>query len=336
MGRPSAATPALLSALLLLFATGCPATSRLPAPGRTLTREEPEHHRAYYLYVPSWYRTDRAWPLVVTCHGTPPFDTAPLQIDTWKGLAEREGFLLAAPELIGTANLPLPVEEQIQRQRDDERAILSVVRAVRASHLVEPSRIFLTCWSAGGYAALFTGLRNPDTFRALSVYQANFDPRFVEPCVPFLDRHQPVQVVYGYLDPIDDAQACVDWLRGQDFEPSIYQLPGSHQRNPEPMFEFFVDVVKTRPWIRVLVRDNPEDDMLVSFRTRTSFDPVRIQWDFGDGTGSDELTPAHRYAEPGNYAVRVALWMSEKRYDIRHLRLRIPRVRIGAATASAP
>ena len=333
-----------LSLLALTWATGCQVVSNLPTPGRIFTLREPAYGREYRLYVPSHYgeSNDRRWPLVVVCHGTKPFDTARLQLKAWKGLAEREGFLVVAPELIGTAGgIRRDPADQIRRQIEDEKAILSTVRAICAARRVDETRVFLTCWSAGGYAVLFTGLRNPDVFRALSLYQGNFDPEFVEPCIPFLDRYQQVQIVHGRLDPIDNTQACIDWLRGHQFEPVILERPGSHRRDPSVIFDFFSDVVRKHPWIRVHVQDDPADDMRMRFRAKASFEPVRFRWDFGDEQGSTDPTPEHRYDKPGTYTVRVALWASDKRYDIRRVKLQIPRIRIGvtptpAPTASAP
>ena len=327
-----------LSPLVLVCTAGCPAVSNLPAPGRVLTRHEPEFGREYRLYVPSYYRDDRDWPLVVVCHGTKPFDTAKLQLKTWKGLAEREGFLVLAPDLIGTAGglRPDPTE-QIRRQIEDEKTILSSLRAVRAARAIDENRTFITCWSAGGYATIFTGLRHPDLFRALSVYQGNFDAAFVEPCVPFLDRYQPVQIVHGTLDPIDNTQACIDWLRSHDLDPIIVERPGSHRRDPQTIFAVFSDVVRKQPWIRLRVQDDPDDRMRVRFKANTSFEPVRYRWDFGDKQGSADPTPDHRYDKPGLYAVRVALWSSKNRYHIRRIQLQIPRIRIGLTPpATAP
>ena len=70
------------------------------APGQHIATQDPELHHPYRLYVPTSYYHERRWPLVVTCHGTEPFDTADLQLDEWKGLAEQKGFLVVAPELI--------------------------------------------------------------------------------------------------------------------------------------------------------------------------------------------------------------------------------------------
>ena len=97
---------------------------------------EPQTGSAYYLYVPTTYKAQRAWPLIVVCHGTPPFDTASFQIKQWKSLAESERFIVAAPKLVGTRGLAPPPEEQIARQRRDERTILAVVNHVRGSRHV--------------------------------------------------------------------------------------------------------------------------------------------------------------------------------------------------------
>jgi len=333
MGHP------LVSFIVLTCATGCPVVSNLPAPGRVLTQRDPELGREYYLYVPAGYDDQKRWPLVVTCHGTPYWDTARAQLKTWKGLAEQQGFLLAAPDLMGTASAPHSDREQIRRQREDEQAILSIVRSIRGARSVDETRIFLTGWSAGAYAVLFTGLRHPDIFRALSIYQGNFDPALVEPCVPFLDRYQRVQVVYGRQDPIADAEVCIDWLRAHEMEPEVLERAGIHKRGPEPVCAFFAEVVRKHPWIRLRVHDDPLDDMRMRFSTRASFEPVKFRWDFGDGCGSAETTPEHQYDKPGQYVVRVALWASDDRYHIRRVQLRVPRIRIGArpaATAPAP
>lgn len=312
---------------------GCPYVSDLPAPGRVEERCEPVGQRPYYLYVPTSYHDDKQWPLVVACHGTRPYDTAEGQLDEWKGLAEKRGFLLAVPELKGTrGDLAPPVDKQIELQRGDEAAILSMVRAIRVSRSVHPSRIFLTGWSAGGYAVLFTGLRNPDVFRALAIRQGNFDARYVEPCVPFLDRHQPIQIMYADMDLLrDQALACVDWLRSHDLEPVVLERPGAHRREPGPIFSFFVDVVRKRPWVRVHARDDSTDPMRVKFRVRTSFEPTRYLWDFGDGSDRSPLSaPEHTFVEPGLYTVRVAVWPPKGRPQARHIVLQVPRPRLGS------
>lgn len=321
--------------LLLTCATGCPVVNNLPAPGRVLQQNDPEFNRLYLLYVPTHYRQgDRPWPLVVTCHGTRPFDTAPAELDEWKGLAEQKNFLLVAPELMGTAaGLEPPPAVQVRRQLDDEQAILSIVRTLKAAYSIDDTRVFLTGWSAGGFAVLFTGLRNPDVFRALSLRQPNFDARYLDLCVPMLDRYQAVQVTYGSIDPFQQGGLdCIDWLRKHEMEPTIQERSGTHRRDTGPVYDFFVSVVRHRPWIRIHVLEDPLDPMNVTFSVKTSFDPLQYLWDFGDGTDRVATArPAHRYDAPGTYNVRVGLWRSEKDKHVRMVQLQMPRVRLGAA-----
>src|SRR5690606_31584307 len=94
-----------LTLLALVCCTGCPTVSNRPAPGDVRTLREPEGGREYHLYVPTGFRPDYRMPLVVTCHGSRPFDSARAQIEEWKGLAEQRGFLVAAPELTAASAL---------------------------------------------------------------------------------------------------------------------------------------------------------------------------------------------------------------------------------------
>lgn len=328
-----------LAGLALTLATGCPVVSNLPAPGRILEQETLDTRQGYYVYVPSHYTAERSWPVVVTCHGTRPYDYAHMQLAEWKGVAEQKNFLLIVPRLKGTVgDFVPPVAEQIRRQLDDEATILSALREVSAKYNVDSMRVFLTGWSAGGYAVLFTGLRNPDVFRALSLRQTNFNAAYVEPCVPFLDRLQPIQVTSGSLDPLrEGATACVEWLRSHDFDPVTVERTGTHRREPMPVYDFFVQVVRHQPLVRIQVAEDPNDPMRVRLSVRSSFEPVQYLWDFGDG--SERLSTAtvdHRYQTPGLYHVRVGVWRSEKDKRVRDVRVQVPRVRLGAATQPTP
>ncbi len=322
---------------LALLSAGCPVTQTLPAPGQRLTLRDPQFKREYHLYVPSYYHAQRRWPLVVTCHGTRPFDTAPAQLDEWKGLAEARGFLVAAPELVGTSALEPAVSAQIGKQVEDEKAILAIVRDISAARNIDDTRVFLTGWSAGSYAVLYTGLRHPDIFRALVVRQGNFKAEYFEPCVPFLDRYQPVLFIFGNLDPLkDEGLKAIDWLKGHALEPQRIERTGPHRRDPEPVYSFFVDVVRHRPWIRITIEDDPQDPMTVRLGVKASFEPARYLWDFGDDSPRTNVaTPVHRYQRPGAFTVKLAAYTGGDRTFVRQIQLKIPRVRLGTTAINA-
>lgn len=178
------------------------------------------------------------------------------------------------------------------------------------------------------------GLRNPDVFRAMSLHQTNFDPAFVEPCLPFLDRYQPIYITYGSIDPLrEGALKCVEWLRAHEFEPVTMERPGTHKRDPVPVYRFFADVVRHHPWVRVTFQEDAQDPMLVRLGVRASFEPIRYLWDFGDGTErSPVANPEHRYTKPGLYSIRVGAWRNEKNRSVRQIQVQMPRVRLGRAS----
>ena len=86
-----------LTATALLLASGCavPQPQNTPVPPKLL--QEPVTGCIYYLYVPSTYSRDKPAPLIISCHGTDPYDVAAYQIGEWKMLAEEYGCLLVCP-----------------------------------------------------------------------------------------------------------------------------------------------------------------------------------------------------------------------------------------------
>lgn len=328
----------LWAAAALSIACGCqvPVNPELPAPTKLVT--DPETDGEYYRYVPSGYRPERRFPLVVTCHGTVPWDTAKFQVDEWSPLAEEEDFIVVAPKLKGTrGDFVPPPEKQIARQREDEASILAAVRHVKAAYNVAEDQVFITGWSAGGYAVLFTGLRNPDVFRALALRQANFDPLFVKPCEPFLDPHQPIYVLYGSLDVLatDESKEALAWMREHRLAVWEHEIYGSHRRHPRLAYDFFRKVVKEYPWLRIEAFErNGDPPLAVRLRVRGSPTPSAFAWSFGDDTPVvREPTPYHEYSEPGTYTVKLAVRAGRGDPVKRMIQIEVPRPTFGRPSA---
>jgi predicted esterase len=252
--------------LALPWVVGC---EDLPKGGegvRLLREVEPETGAKYYLAVPSKHTTERQWTLIVTCHGTPPWDTAIQQIGRWSELAEQKGVIVAAPVLQGTNSgmLYQPVQDQIPKQERDERVILSLVERLRPAYNIDPARVFLTGWSGGGYAVLYTGLSHPEVFRALAVHQGNFDERFVAPVKSRLDPFQPVQISYGINDLLKShAEASLKWLREQRMAHAIPQeLSGTHRLLPDVAYGFFQRCMREYAWIVVTAYASRSDQLM--------------------------------------------------------------------------
>jgi len=313
---------------------GCAVLNPGHAPGESLTFREPDTRREYRLYVPSTYSANRAWPLVVACHGEWPLDGAGSQIDEWKALAEEKGFLVAAPELVSSAGgSSSDPSARVTKERQDEEAILRIVAHIRGARNVDANSIFLYGWLGGAFPALFAGLKNPDVFRAVSLRQPSFNAACLAPCLPYLDRQQPVQVIYGFSDISDFTRpqglACVEWLRQNRMNVFEEETPSAHQREPQAVYGFIHRVVRTMPWIRVTVTEaDVARPLAVRFSLQSSVPIDLYLWEFGDGQQSRIASPEHTYATPGTYTIRATVTSGKKSYT-RNLEIRVPRTRLG-------
>ena len=105
---------ALVWPLLAAVVGGCAVPQPQDTPVWQRRELDPVSGRAFWIYVPSTYTHARAFPVIITCHGTPPYDIAEHHIREWKMLGERYGCIIVAPELIATDG-PLEIRAPCDR-----------------------------------------------------------------------------------------------------------------------------------------------------------------------------------------------------------------------------
>ncbi len=313
---------------VLLGCPGCPPYRDANVPNAITHEIEPEAEVKYRLYVPSTYDRELAWPLVILCHGTKPWDNPMRQMLDWVKFAEEREFVVAAPELKGTrAGLFTRTETQIAQQKEDEDRILAVVRHISGAYNIADSRIFMTGWSAGNYAVAYTGLKHPEVFRALALQQGNFDPAFMGDAADEIDPYQPVAVIYGSADVITGEQArdALDWLGDHGVNVFAIEVSGGHRGHPSQTLAFFEQVLRNQPWLRIrTLAVEGADPLTVQFKTRSSFAPRAYQWYFGDGADSPVAEPIHRYDQPGTYRVVLEVGGPRDKKTRRAIELTVP------------
>jgi polyhydroxybutyrate depolymerase len=137
--------------------------------------------RAYLLERPTSGRApdltstgSAALPLVVLLHGTDVSAATEMTFTGFAALARARHFLLAAPESAGpTWNsgdgcCGTPAREH----RDDTAFVASVIASVRERADVDPRRIYLVGYSAGGKLSYDVACALPGTFAATATYGA--------------------------------------------------------------------------------------------------------------------------------------------------------------------
>ncbi|HEX4606237.1 MAG TPA: PHB depolymerase family esterase [Candidatus Angelobacter sp.] len=179
-------------ALLFLLALSTAVASAAAKPEKqTLTSDGAE--RIYYTFVPEKLAADKSAapaPLLLLLHGSGRDGMS--QINEWKDLAEKESFILAAPD---SAN-----SREWSMNTDGPEFLHQVVEAVRARNSVDGKRIYLFGHSAGAVFALYMGIMESKYFAAVGVHAGAMGEDFY----PYLDlakRKVPVMIWVGTEDP---------------------------------------------------------------------------------------------------------------------------------------
>jgi len=309
--------------------SGCPANLNR-APGSTEKWTDQNTGGKYLLYIPSWHNNEQQWPLVVTCHGTIPWDTADLQMMEWRRLAENVGFILASPRLTGTNGTSITTRRaQLKRQGRDEALILNVVQRAISSLNVDPTRVYIVGWSGGGYAVYYTGLRNPAVFRAAATRMGTFKKEYLPDLAQRMDPYQPVGIFFGSEDVLPGINAqcrrAAKYLKSLGFKRvKLREVTGGHRRRPELAFRFFKEVTEKYAFVKLsAVTAVGGDPLAVQFYLKVDPPARAVLWEFGDGTTSTEPEPRHRYKQPGSYTVKANIVTARTARTARQIKVNV-------------
>lgn len=315
----------IASLLACVNVVGCSQYVDPNVPEQILPFVEPELGREYLLYRPSSYDRQRAWPLVVVCHGGFP-DSPGAQMRIWDVLAEEKGFLVVTPTIETTGGLfPPSVEKELPRFRKDEAHIMAALDHVRAGHTISPDRIFIHGAGGGAHVALRTGLTRPETFRAVSLFKPKFDEKYLADVARLISPWQPVFVRYDIGDSISGKHGSrsVAWLRTKSNHVFEDKTGLAQEEVGRRATSFYEGVLRSIP--RILITAQPGDDALEArFTVNASPQPHIYEWSFGDGETSPVARPIHRYPAEGTYRLTLTVTLPDGNSHARTVDIRIP------------
>ena len=209
--------------------------------------------QTYYLYVPSAYAANRAWPLIVVLHGASgpgTSDSAAQQVRTdWGTLADARGFIIASP--VGTNSNGGWNEPDVNGGGpSDYNIIANTISDVEAAYNIDLARVHGWGYSAGGEVLddiVLTGWAgvNANTFAAYAVTGAALAgcPPYntVQSCVPAnAARIIPLDIHIGNTDSIytggytasdKNAFTAAGWMLGTTLFYTVFSdgsPPGGH------------------------------------------------------------------------------------------------------------
>jgi predicted peptidase len=209
----------------------------------------------YRLYVPTRYDGTRSFPLIIALHGLGAtedsfFDGYNKRLPA---LAEEHGYVVAAPlgfrvdgfygyGVIGSS-------EPAARQRTEmsEKDVMEVLRLMRASYKIDPTRIYLMGHSMGAIGTWAIAAKSPEIWAAIAPFSGLGSPASVERM-----RHIPEFVVHGDADPtvnVSGSRTMVAEMKKLGVEVNYVEVPsGNHINVVAPnlpaMFDFFNAHVK--------------------------------------------------------------------------------------------
>lgn len=220
---------------------GCAVPQPQDTPVPQFLEVDPTTRKSYYIYVPSTYRHDRPCPLIISCHGTPPYDVAEHHIREWKMLAEMNGCIAVAPTLIGTDGLL--GDGPLVGMLASERYILSLISRLSYRYNIDRANIMITGFSGGGFAVYWVGLRHPDVFSTIALRSCNFNQPNLEGWFSRDAKSTAIMIYFGENDPAAiraQSEAGIQFLRSQGFSVTTRVIPSlGHERRPEVAMDFF-------------------------------------------------------------------------------------------------
>lgn len=145
------------AALSCLFVLSISAFAKERVKVAKFTFQFADRTRAVYTVIP---QNEAAMPLVILLHGSG--RNGQIMASSWKDLALREGFMVAAPDAYDASTW---------NSKDDTPDFFrEVVQQVKSRHALDSSRIYLFGNSAGAAYALFLTVIDSDLFAATAIH----------------------------------------------------------------------------------------------------------------------------------------------------------------------
>lgn len=177
--------------------------------------------RSYYLFVPDTVKAPA--PLIVLMHGSGRNGMS--QIEQWKDLAAKEGFIIVGPDSLDPSAWVLG--------KDGPDFLHDLVEALKSKHPINPRRVYLFGHSGGAVFGLVMSTVASEYFAATAVHAGAFRSKTEFEMIGNAKRKIPLSIWVGTNDPffsLREVRATRDAFVAKDFRVQVNEIPG-HDHN---------------------------------------------------------------------------------------------------------
>ncbi|MGC2697532.1 MAG: hypothetical protein WA738_17225 [Candidatus Angelobacter sp.] len=221
---------AVLACLLALGLSDCGSSSKTisalptptPTPGLSAAGLIERHVQfqqvdyPFWVFLPSSYDGTHVLPAILLVHGAG--GNGPDFLNIWRDFADKNGIILVAPTVPDGTNFEINVVPGLYPM---------IMDAARTEWKIDPRRIYLFGFSAGGYTVFDAGLPDSQYFAAGGVFAAVITPDF-DFLLQKATRKIPFALYIGDHDQfftLTQAQRTVDVLRAGGFNVHFVVFP---------------------------------------------------------------------------------------------------------------
>jgi dienelactone hydrolase len=202
----------------------------------------------YRLYVPTTYKAERAYPLIVMLHGNGGTENTFMDGNSaLQRLAEERGYIVVVPMGYrvdggyGYNNGSRPAED-LRKLELSEKDVLHVLDLMKQNYRIDPNRTYLGGHSMGGSGTWYMAARYANNWAATASFAGAAVPETLPP-----PQRVPQLIVHGDADataPVERSRTMAAILKKQGIEYQYIEVPGgTHgniiQPNLKAMFDFF-------------------------------------------------------------------------------------------------
>jgi len=240
--------------MIALTLCSCAVTQPQNTPVSETLERDPATGQEFWLYVPSTYRHSKALPVIISCHGTPPYDVANHHIREWKYLGEKNECIIIAPTLIATDGIF--GDGPIVGMLSNEKTIMSILSLLQYRYNIDRANIMITGFSGGGFPTYWVGMRRSDVFSVIVARNCNFSRANLDSWYTPTAPSPAIMVYYGQHDPgtiIDQSKKAIKYFEERRLLTKNKIIPGAgHERHPEVAMEFFMKNLRpTKPSLTI-------------------------------------------------------------------------------------